>query len=268
MNVASEDGLVSALKEAVAQGGKGDSAKAFYDVLLNWHVFVVGTTGQDNPDGGAQVVLAGDQVHIQEWQNDAGEKVVPFFSSLEMMRLAMDGQGEVPYMEMESGVLFELTAGMTLVMNPKSECSKVFPPEEVERLLGVVALREQEAGGVPSGGGVFKPERRPKDLIVALCYALKGQRRVSRAWLGEVRMDGEDEKPSWLVGVEVSGDEGAMEEVERQVSGVMLDNVGTKRHYDVVRVTEGAGGDSAALMGATEPFYVKQKGLLGRLFGG
>lgn len=68
-------------------------------------------------------------------ETEEGDKAIPFFLSLEIIQ--NDLGGDVEYMTINTRQFFEMTQGATLVLNPTSELSKEFQPEEIQAILEI-----------------------------------------------------------------------------------------------------------------------------------
>lgn len=103
----------------------------FYQALMGATVHVIGNT--ENPDSDQGKYAAGDKISVVTWKTSDGSPIIPFFSSIEALRLCIDQ--EVRYMSFPARGLFEMTKGTKLVLNPRSEFSKEFAVAEIEALL-------------------------------------------------------------------------------------------------------------------------------------
>lgn len=100
----------------------------FYSVLLESTIYIIGDTG--NSGSGQCKLEAGSKINIQSWEDQDGNPVIPFFSSLEMLQKAINT--ELSYLALPANSFFEMTLGSTLFLNPKSDYGKEFTPSEVE----------------------------------------------------------------------------------------------------------------------------------------
>lgn len=103
----------------------------FYQALLGATIHVIGNT--ENPDGDQGKYEAGDKITVVTWKTEDGTPIIPFFSSVEALRLCIDQ--EVRYMSFPARGFFEMIRGTRLVLNPRSEFSKEFAVAEIEALL-------------------------------------------------------------------------------------------------------------------------------------
>ncbi|OTG80572.1 hypothetical protein B9T33_09100 [Acinetobacter sp. ANC 5054] len=94
---------------------------AFYQQLLRSEVFCLGARDEQQ------------HLHFQLLQTEQGEQAIPFFLSLAMLQQDVGADAEFVMINAEK--LFSITKGATLVMNPTSDNSKEFLPDEVDAIL-------------------------------------------------------------------------------------------------------------------------------------
>ena len=104
----------------------------FCDELMKSKGFILAFASDESEisDG---MMEAGSRIQIQHWRSPEGQQVIPFFSSLKTLQDAVTDNS--PYIEIEVLVLFEMTLGQSLYLNPKHAHGRLFLPDEVERLL-------------------------------------------------------------------------------------------------------------------------------------
>lgn len=93
----------------------------FYQQLLGSEVYCLGARDEQQ------------HLHFQLLQTEQGEQAIPFFLSLAMLQQDVGADAEFVILNAEK--LFSITKGATLVMNPTSEDSKEFLPDEVDAIL-------------------------------------------------------------------------------------------------------------------------------------
>ncbi len=94
---------------------------AFYQQLLRSEVFCLGARDEQQ------------HLHFQLLQTEQCEQAIPFFLSLAMLQQDVGADAEFVMINAEK--LFSITKGATLVMNPTSDNSKEFLPDEVDEIL-------------------------------------------------------------------------------------------------------------------------------------
>ena len=95
----------------------------FIEQLLVSDVYCLGTQDQNN------------QIQFRVLETEDGDQAIPFFLSAETLQ--QDLGNETEYLTLNTRKLFEMTVGATLVMNPTSELSKEFQPEEIKAILEI-----------------------------------------------------------------------------------------------------------------------------------
>src|SRR6266508_6168128 len=114
----------------------------FFRLLLESTIFILGSS--DEMPEGSVTLKANTQVQIKNWVKPDGSSVIPFFSSLRALQLAI--QSDEAYIALPARTFFGITRGAELILNPRSQYGKEFTREEVEALL--------------SGGMSWVPEQR------------------------------------------------------------------------------------------------------------
>ena len=237
---------------------------AFCEALLEAEVFLLGASGQSNDEG--QVMLqAGSQVHLQHWEKADGSAVIPFFTSLEVLQQSIDE--EQTFLALPVRVLFEMTLGATLVLNPKSDYGKEFVPAEVEQLLnyGVSRMPEQRVVEEETQVLLGQPAEYPSKLVDSLTQLFARNSNVQRAYLALMHDPSVDEKAHLIIGVEADGD---ADKVINAAGNVAGDLAIEGEPVDLCRVTPGEEGLSQYFINETTPFYEKKWGTKLRSFMG
>lgn len=93
----------------------------FLDQLLLSNVYCLGTEEQDQ------------KRNFRVLETPEGDQAIPFF--LELETVYRDFGAQVEHFTINARTLFEITQGATLVLNPTSELSKEFQPEEIRSIL-------------------------------------------------------------------------------------------------------------------------------------
>src|SRR5207247_2482188 len=139
-------------------------------------VFIVTAPGQ--PVEGRVHFEAGSRVAIQNCTRPDGSTVIPFFSSVEALRRAIER--EESYLAMPARDLFELTRGATLFLNLRSEYGKEFLPQEIEALLstGVNSLPTKRVVEKPTQVLLGQPREYPTAMVSSLTTLLSRHKNV------------------------------------------------------------------------------------------
>src|SRR6266511_361209 len=170
----------------------------FFRLLLESTIFILGSSGQ--MDEGSFTLKANTQIQIQNWVKPDGSSVIPFFSSLRALQLAI--QSDEPYIALPARTFFDITRGAELILNPRSQYGKEFTPAEDEALLseGVSQLAEQR--GVEKDPQVLlgQPANYTSDMVASLSTLLAKHSNVKAAYLALMHDVSRDEKPHLIVG--------------------------------------------------------------------
>ncbi|TMW14326.1 enhanced serine sensitivity protein SseB [Alloalcanivorax gelatiniphagus] len=242
--------LLDALKRAA---GDPAARPEFYRQLLAAEVFVIGHT---EPDDGGQAPAGTGQVSIAQWQNGDGEPVIPFFTDLEALQRAIDGDQN--YLALPARSLFEITAGVGLVLNPRSDHGKEFYPEEIQSLLEHGTNSPPDIHHTEAGTGVLlgQPSEYPTVMVEALQRLLPDYPEVQAAWLCLMSEAGDSPRQSLLVGL--GGTD--LDDARRAVGSVIADTAPEGRAVDLI-VISGDGEDhqlASYLRDETTPFYERR----------
>ncbi|MCC5856949.1 MAG: SseB family protein [Ectothiorhodospiraceae bacterium] len=160
---------------------------AFYRVLLESRVYVIGS-GPDTAEGGEQ------RVALQQWETPDGQAVIPFFTSLEVLRESIEEDEHV--LGLSGRELFGLARNMSLYLNPRSEDGEPFSPDEVSNLLSGDLPREPGRPGELETADpeleLLRMDALPAEAVSALTTLFAGLSGVRRAWLLRARGRGKD----------------------------------------------------------------------------
>ncbi|RLM14226.1 endopeptidase IV [Gibbsiella quercinecans] len=232
---------------------------AFFQTLLDATVYILGDREQ-LPQAGEIALNADTPVNIQHWEKQGGGSVIPFFSSLEALRRAVET--EQPFIAMPARVLFELTEGAELFLNPKAEYGKEFYPEEVAMLLATGGVSKPVEHYVDQDTQILlgQPEVYPSALVDALTTLFSQRKPVRRAFLALMHDRAVDERPNLLVGLEIDGDTTDVEALINEVGSVASETMPDDEPVDFCLVSEKERGVSHYLISHTQPFYQRRWG--------
>lgn len=231
---------------------------AFYRALMDATVLVL--TDSEAPEG--EVVLeAGSPLSLQVWEKQDGARVLPFFSSPAALQRAVEG--EQPFMALPVRVLFEMTEGAELFLNPKNEYGKEFTPQEVSQLLqdGGTAKPLERVLEAGTEFLVGQPEHYPAAMVDALTTLFSQRKPVRRAFLALIHDKTSDERPNLLVGLEVDGaTEQEIEALIQEAGTVASEALAEDEPVDFCLVNEKERGISHYLIQHTQAFYQRRWG--------
>jgi len=95
----------------------------FIDQLLASDIYCLGTQDNDN------------KLQFRVLETPEGDQAIPFFLSEEIIHNDLGEDAE--YVMINTRKLFEITEGAILVLNPTSELSKEFQPDEITAILSI-----------------------------------------------------------------------------------------------------------------------------------
>ncbi len=239
--------LHAALIDAAHEAAK---RPAFYKALMDSEVFVIGHTGAASGASGRQSLAPGDNVSLANWEKADGTAVIPFFTHLEALQMAIDS--ETGYLCLPAQSLFEMTRGATLFLNPKSDYGKEFTPHEVEALLETGMNQQPQRRVVEKETRVMlgQPAEYPQAMVDALCKLLPEHPSVSAAYLCLMHNPEESEIPTLVVGFQ--GED--LQQPMREAGSVVVDTAPEGQPVDFVIVEQGAAG-VAGYMLENQAFY-------------
>ncbi|WP_413529121.1 enhanced serine sensitivity protein SseB [Rahnella inusitata] len=238
---------------------------AFYQMLLDSTVFVLGDAGQDNAQTqGSVAITAGSELNILHWEKQDGSSIIPFFSSVDVLEKASAGESpdEQAFVALPARVLFEMTQGEELFLNPKSEYGKEFYPSEVTQLLSNGGLNAPSELVLDKESQLLigQPEEYPSAMIDALTTLFTQKKPVRRAFMALIHDKTVDDQPNLLIGVEADGDEHEIDALIREAGNVAAETSPDDRPVDFCIVSEKERGISHYLISHTQPFYQRKWG--------
>ncbi|HEN3654084.1 TPA: enhanced serine sensitivity protein SseB [Yersinia enterocolitica] len=249
---------------------------AFFRALLDATVLVLVDDSEQRGEDGEMTFTAGNGVNILHWEKQDGESVIPFFTSVEVLQQALDiaedqpiGREKLPinapkqpFIAMPVRVLFEMTQGAHLFLNPKSEHGKEFWPQEVAMLLENGGLAQPAEMVVDKESQILlgQPEEYPSAMVDALIQLFSQRKPVRRAFLALMHDKSVDEKPNLLIGLEVDGSIDEIDQLIQEAGNVASDHTPDDGPVDFCVVNENERGVSHYLMTHTQAFYQRRWG--------
>lgn len=253
---AGENELERLLKLAVSEPAH---RPAFFRELLDATVLILGDSEQVQ-QGGDITLNADTPVNIQHWEKQDGGSIIPFFTSVDVLQKAVED--EQPFIAMPARVLFEITQGADLFLNPKAEYGKEFYPEEVAMLLATGGVSKPAEHYIDKDTQILlgQPEEYPSAMIDALTTLFSQRKPVRRAFLALMHDQAVDEKPNLLIGLEVDGEQGDIEALINEAGSVASETAPNDEPVDFCLVSEKERGVSHYLITHTQPFYQRRWG--------
>lgn len=179
----------------------------FYELLMDSTIFILGSvSGKENET----FEVNGDQeFDIQHWERDDDQSpVIPFFTSLQTLQKSIPE--DTAYLEMPVTAFFEMTLGVSLIMNPNTDYGIEFEFEDVASLMNIDPNELPEAHDHVYAEDtemlLGKLDTLPENLCKALVKTLSNYPAIETAYIGAIHIPSEDKEPHLLIGLEGEGD--------------------------------------------------------------
>ena len=227
---------------------------AFYRAFLDSKLLVISNISSIQVDSrGHGVVKLEDVQSIVQMQDPLGNFVIPVFSSIERLQDAQAGR--VTCMQVKGRELLELLgSGRTLVLNPMSEYSKEFTPQELAALLDGSMFEDPEHQTYPPDAKVLPglPAGYPEALVGALKSFFAHYPGITRAYMVSIYSPGSAEPPHPVVGIDLTSN---WFDIVRDAVLVAGEILGEGQYVDFLPLRQ---GDTISdyMLRNMEPFYV------------
>ncbi len=228
----------------------------FCQHLLDSLAYVIGSTGDD--ELGEKYLDKGSSISLQSWERPDGTSVIPFFTSL--LHLQKSVETESNYLELPVRILFEMTLGSELMINPNSEYGKEFLPDEVASLLqnGIGQETQQRVIEHETEILIGEPDKYPSIMIDSLTTLFSKHDCVAAAYLALIQDEGEDEVPNLIIGLQGEGD---LDRVIQEAAAVAWDTTDEDEIVDFITLGEDEDdGISEYFFNESKPFYDRSWG--------
>ena len=247
----------------------------FIEKLMSANIYFPGTTGE-NDVGQIQERYLDENtaVQIKSWPNEAYGRIIPFFTSLEKMRLALSPDEK--FICMPCSIFFVMTQGSLLILNPESDATKEFTPEEILQLLAGNNSDQTQSYTVEEETQIMlgQPEQRPDFLLDQLSKLLSQYPEVDSAFLAQMYNPTQDQPPSFIIGLLFNDvlETEKMNRLHNTIGQVANDSLELKRSIDLLHIDPQQTDDGIHhyFLNETKAFYVRQKpqkkGLFAKLF--
>ena len=245
----------------------------FLEQLLDAYIYILGSSSGEIDEKIEHTLTEGSQVHVKSWNRSDGTQVLPFFTSLEKLRQAIEH--EENYLRLNTRSFFELTQGAYLVLNPNSEVAKEFYPNEVEGLLQGHFGPQPETYEYAEETQVLlsQPVPYPIKMISQVKLLLEKLPLVTAAYLSQMHDVKRDPEPTLVIGLILSEpvSEQQRKQVSAQVGQTASDALVQKTAVDLMFIDENEQeGLSPYFLNETQPFYIREKdrkkGFFAKLF--
>lgn len=225
---------------------------AFYHKLLQSELFVLG--GEDAKEG----ENVEDEISLQEWVSDEGERAIPFFSSYKRLEEAV-GDGAI-YLQINGATLLASTVGNNLMMNPGFATSKIFYPDEIEMILTTEFDVDDDEGAEFSEDIAIRAitNKRSVQMLKALKSYFTNTPGVVRAYVAAMDEHENEDESHLVIGVDTD-DDLEWDPLFRDMMAIVLEKSPEKEIVDLFKLdTSEKEGMSAYFIHEMKPFYLRK----------
>lgn len=207
----------------------------FYNAFLDHEIFFVTDLGEPPADALVEIPLGEDLSVVPTELNGTSQLAVYTAPSRILTALRASGfEFHMNYQRIKARQFFEITIGNDVVLNPASECNKIFYKQEIRKLLdgthadqkGLTIVLEKQAT-------VKAPTNDVKDVVNALSSLCQKQEKVKTAYLALVQ-DPKANAPRTVIGTEV--DEG-FEEIKPHFDKILTQTRVPNPPFEVIEIT-------------------------------
>lgn len=245
----------------------------FLNELLDSDIYVAGNSEHFSGEGIQEHITGKDEtIQIKTWPHEEFEQIIPFFTSLDKMRLAL-GEGE-HFVRFSCRVFFKMTLGALLILNPESELQKPFYPEEIQELL-YGEVDSSEAYTIEEDTQVLlgQPEVRPDYMLDQLSKVLLNYPAVRAAYLAQMHNPAKDQVPSLIIALLFNDvlETDKVQKLHQHIAQVAKDSSEEVKPLDLLHLDKKEKeGIHAYFLNEVEAFYQKpkekKKGFFAKLF--
>jgi len=266
------DPLAEALEQAVREGSE-EAKNHFYQVFVNSRLFVF---GEPRPKDGMPAPQTLTTIGPEDRFNIAtiahpqkeGERIIPFFSSSELLHRAARGANLPPqttFLGFSALVLLQMARhmGLPLVLNlGPSTYKKIFNLDEISYILDNSRTKLYEDRLLPAGSQIqlAPPKVYPQELVGAMLEFLPAFRAVNAAYLTTMKEDIKEDltfteaEPGLVIGLETEV-EVDLSEMLNRLAPLVARHAPPGQAVDFTLVKPGEKGLSHLLRTKVSPFY-------------
>lgn len=220
----------------------------FYKKLLTENLIVI--TEKTNTAEGKTTLQKDTQVNIVTLKDGK----IPIFTSKE--RIFDNGvvKEQVEYLEMKSKILFEITKGSTLILNPFSDYGKEFLPVEIEGILNGSILKYQDKEITlkeKTPVQIGQPAVYPTEMINALKSFFASKSSINAAYVGWIHYSNSDDPPHYIFGIDGDGD---INEIKKEAGKLVKGFLISGEFVDFIEIDKES-PISQYFLEDTNPFY-------------
>jgi SseB protein C-terminal domain/SseB protein N-terminal domain len=257
MGSAQTGGQVTQLdKSLIAAQQDNSKANDFYNLFLNTDVYI---PTQDMPEKDTVRRAEEGEKFTPVIIDRGGKKYLPIFDTLE--RLQVWAKRPIGYARMPSHALLRgIGNDIHIVLNLGTDYYKEFVSEELKKLQEAVGAAMSKEQKLPAGTQVFvgAPANIPSGLEDAVKTCLSRNKEVKAAYLGQVMINKEGEKPHLVLVIEMEpATENVFSAINQDV-GVAIKGLLKDGEYIDLMKYDGQ-GLTASIVKKVKPFYVRAK---------
>lgn len=226
---------------------------AFFKLLMESTVYII-VPPPDETTEGARNMQTGESVRIKTWHKQDGTPVIPFFTSKSALERAIDRNEGC--MGLPAWGLFEMVRGTMMVLNPGSQYSKEFFPNEIEGLLaaGINLVPESRKVEKDMPVQLRQPDVYPTEMAASLGLFLAKNPVVKRAYLTLMLDPASGEPEHFLFGIETE-QEDDYKKVYKEFGSIAHSMLPPGEILDMTPVVPGKPGIGEYFIHNVKPFY-------------
>lgn len=234
-----ENPLEKALQRAMTEP---DVRPEFYRLLLESNLFIIGKI--EGAPGKGETAQTGGRLMIATIDHQ-NRQFHPVFTALS--RLQNFVREDVEHLAIAGRTLFEASRGATFLLNPASECGKELTAEEIASVLNNPAYQQTRVR-------IGQPTVYPEALVDALKILFAQRPEVVAAHLVQIAVEGGDEPPHPMIGVETDGDWQALS----QAMGEVLKTTPLETVVDMLAIDRAQPTGIMQALLQVAPFYKRE----------
>jgi hypothetical protein len=257
MGSAQTGGQVTQLdKSLIAAQQDNSKANDFYNLFLNTDVYI---PTRDMPEKDTVSRAEEGEKFTPVIIDRGGKKYLPIFDTLE--RLQAWANRSIGYVRISTHALLRgIGNDIHIVLNIGTDYYKEFVSEELKMLREAVAATTPKEQKLPAGTQVFvgAPAKIPSGLQEAVKTCLNKNKEVKAAYLGQVMINKEGEKPHLVLVLEMEpATENVFSAINQDV-GVAIKGLLKDGEYLDLMTYDGQ-GLTASIVRQIKPFYMRGK---------
>jgi hypothetical protein len=235
-----ENALEKTLQRAMREP---EARPEFYRLLLESELFVIGQIAP--PEGGEATAQTGGRLMIATLPFE-GRDYHPVFTALSRLKTFVPDD-DVAHLAIAGRTLFEASRGANFLLNPASEIGKELRAEEIASVLGSPANQQMRVQMRP-------PTTYPTALVAGLKDLFARSPEVIAAYLMEIAIEGQNEPPHPMIGVETEGDWQGLS----QAMGEVLKATPLETIVDLLPIDRAAPTGLMQALLQSPPFYARE----------